>query len=514
MKKQGGAIGFVTSGFVADRYRHAARVALRRAIVSVACAGLLVGTAPAPLRAQESAPAQTTAAQVYSAEQLDALLAPIALYPDELLAQILIAAAYPIEVIAAARWLQTPANRALSGDALTQALAQQSWDPSVKSLVPFPDVLAMMNEQLDWLQQLGYAMDVEQNEVLASIQRLRRQAEIAGQLKTTEHQLVRTEGQVIVIEPAQPNVVYVPVYNPAVVYGAWSYPSYPPVYFPPPPGYVAGTALMAGLAFGAGVAITAGLWGWASPRWGYGNVNINVNRYNAINVNRRPITDPAWRPNNVSTRPTGGWRAPPGPVGTPARPASLPANGITRPNGSTPGGVTRPAAGTGTGNRAPVNGGGPVRPAGGQNAGTRPAGGPNANTRPAGGPNAGTRPGGGQNTGTRPATGQNTNVRPGGGQGASAPASRPAAQPASRPGNATRPSVNQGGQNTSARPQGGQNSNLRPGGGRGLSAPANRPAGQPAPRQGTGNRPAIGQNGAPRPGGGQPAPRLGNRPGG
>src|SRR5271157_4296934 len=136
--------------FVAKRRRPLAYVFLYRLTASVACAGFLIGTTPAPLQAQESATPDYAAPQDYSKEQLDALLAPI---------------------------------------------AQQSWDPSVKSLVPFPQVLEIMSDQLDWTQQLGYAMDVQQSDVMASIQRLRRQAEIAGQLKSTEYQTVRTEGE-------------------------------------------------------------------------------------------------------------------------------------------------------------------------------------------------------------------------------------------------------------------------------------------------------------------------------
>jgi hypothetical protein len=198
-------------------------------------------------------------AQDFSVEQINALLAPIALYPDELLTQILMASAYPLQVVQAARWLDTPANKSLSGDALTAALVKVDWDPSVKSLVPFPQVLAMMNSQLDWMQQLEYAITVQQNAVMDSIQRLRRQAQAAGQLQTTAQQVVQTEGDAVVISPAKPDVVYVPTYSSTVVYGAWPYPSYPPVYLPPPPGYAFGTALATGFAFGVGVAIAAGL---------------------------------------------------------------------------------------------------------------------------------------------------------------------------------------------------------------------------------------------------------------
>ena len=240
----------------------------------------------------------------FSPAQLDALLAPIALYPDTLLTQLLMATTQPLEIVQAARWLAEPGNAALKGDALTKALQSQSWDPAVKSLVAFPDVLKQLNDKLDWTQQLGYAFATQQADVMDSVQRLRRQAQDSGNLKSTPQQVVRSEAQSVIIEPAQPDVVYVPAYNPQVVYGTWPYPSYPPVAFPPP-AYVPGSALLTGLAFGTGVAITAGLWNLASPRWGYGNVNINANRWNTVNVNRPPVGNGTWNP------PPRSWQPPP-----------------------------------------------------------------------------------------------------------------------------------------------------------------------------------------------------------
>jgi Protein of unknown function (DUF3300) len=291
-----------------------------------------------------------------------------------LLTQILMASTYPLQVVEAARWVADPTNKALTGDTLTAALAPQTWDPSVKSLVPFPQVLAMMNSKLDWLQQLGYAVSVQQSAVMDSIQRLRHQAQTAGQLQTTPQQVITTQDNTITIAPAQADVVYVPTYNPTAVYGAWPYPTYPPVYLPPPPGYYLGSALATGLAFGTGVAIAGGLWGWASPNWRGGSVNVNVNRYNNINVNRPPIHNSGWRPPGPPNRPGGGggYRPPAGgPVGSPSRPGGgLPANGIGRPNVSAPGGVVRPPSGMGPGNnRPPIGGQGYNRPSG---IGTRP----------------------------------------------------------------------------------------------------------------------------------------------
>ena len=379
------------------------------------CAALLIGTTPMPLAAQTPVATTDSTATTFTVEQLDALLAPVALYPDELLAQVLMATTFPLQVVEAGRWVEVPANKALTGEPLARALAQQSWDPSVKSLVPFPQILAMLNSNLDWLQQVGYAMGVQQTAVWDSVQRLRRQAQAAGQCQSNAQQVVRTEGQTIIIAPAQPDVVYVPTYNPTVVYGAWPYPVYPPVYLPPPPGYYVGSALVAGLVFGAGVAITAGLWGWARPNWGYGNTYVNVNRYNTINVNRPPIRDSNWRPGGPGYRPGGGgFHPPPGPVGPPGRPGGFPANGIGRPNVSVPGGVVRPPGGIGQGNHPPIGQGGVHRPGGGQS-GTGQGG------RPGGGAGAGQggRPGGGQGFGQqyRPSGGQGAG-RPGGGQGA------------------------------------------------------------------------------------------------
>ncbi len=172
---------------------------------------------------------------VFKQEELDQMLAPIALYPDSLLAQIFMASTYPLEVVQADRWAKQ--NTTLKGDALTAALEKQPWDPSVKSLVNFPQVLTMMSEKLDWTQKLGDAFLAQQKEVMATVQTLRKKAVDAGNLKTTSEQQVIVEKETIVIQSASPQVVYVPTYNPTVVYGAWPYPAYPPApYYPP--GYV------------------------------------------------------------------------------------------------------------------------------------------------------------------------------------------------------------------------------------------------------------------------------------
>lgn len=396
-------------------------------------------------------PANPDAAQ-FSIEQLDALLAPVALYPDALLAQVLMATTFPLQVVDASRWLDQGGNRQLSGDALARALDKQSWDPSVKSLVPFPQVLAQMNAHLDWMQQLGFAVTSQQADVMASVQRLRRQAQAAGTLANTPQQKVTTTNQTIVIEPANPQVVYVPTYNPTTAFGTWPYAAVPPVYLPPPPGYAIGSALLTGLAFGAGVAIVGSMWNWARPSWNTGGMYVNVNRYNAINVNRPPINNGMWRPPppRVGGLPP---RPPMGPVGAPVgRPGGLPPNAIGRPNVQVPGNIVRPGGpgvgGPGVGRPGGPGGidnvgrpGGPGGPGGiGRPGGPDGAGGPG---RPGGIGGAGNpgRPGGPGTVG-----GAGNPVRPGGPGGIGAPGSparpgagapgggiqRPATQPANQ----------------------------------------------------------------------------------
>ncbi|HXX80183.1 MAG TPA: DUF3300 domain-containing protein [Thermodesulfovibrionales bacterium] len=215
---------------------------------------------------------------VFSNEQLEQILAPIALYPDDLIAQILMASTYPIEIVQADRWVKQ--NKDLKGDALTNALEKQDWDPSVKSLVNFSQVLSMMSEKLDWTQKLGDAFLGQEKEVMDTVQVLRRRAKDAGNLNTTPEQKVVVEKETIIIQPANPEVVYVPTYNPTVVYGAWPYPAYPPYYYYPP-GYVPGAALFS---FGVGLALGAA-WGyaWGGCNWHGGDVNVNYNRNTNIN---------------------------------------------------------------------------------------------------------------------------------------------------------------------------------------------------------------------------------------
>jgi hypothetical protein len=250
------------------------------ALATLALAGC---EAPAPITA---VPPSAPGDEEFSDPQLAQLLAPVALYPDELLAQVLMASTYPLEVVQAQRWVARDGNAALRGEALAQALDAQPWDVSVKSLVPFPDVLNLMADRLEWTQALGDAVLARPEAVLSSVQTLRRRAQASGSLTSTPQQTVST-GQSIIIEPAQPDVVYVPVYDPSYVYGAWPYPAYPPYYW--------GGALATGLAFAAGVAIVAGFWGWARPGWGGGDINIDVNRTRNVNIDRDRLQSGRWQ---------------------------------------------------------------------------------------------------------------------------------------------------------------------------------------------------------------------------
>jgi hypothetical protein len=246
-----------------------------------------------------------------TAAQLEQLVAPIALYPDALLSQILMASTYPLEVVTAARWVK--ANPGVTGKPLEDAMQKEAWDPSVKALTAAPQALQMMNDKLDWTRDLGDAFLAQQGDVLDAVQRLRQRADNAGNLKTTEQlkvvktaaspavepdaQMAPTAGTaqpavdamtIYALESVNPDEYYVPVYDPAVVYGAWPYPEYAPFYWYPP-GWVGGGVL----AFAAGVAVGAAIWGGID--WWKRRVDINVNRYN--NFNRTNIANGNWTHN-------------------------------------------------------------------------------------------------------------------------------------------------------------------------------------------------------------------------
>ncbi len=211
--------------------------------------------------------------------ELDQMLAPIALFPDALLSQILMASTYPLEIVEADRWVKQ--HKDLKGDALTAALEKQGWDPSVKSLVNFPDLLAKMSEKLEWTKKLGDAFLAQQKDVMNTVQNLRAKAQAQGNLQSTKEQKVIVEEKTIIIEAANPEVVYVPAYNPDVVYGTWWWPAYRPYYYYPP-SYVYPPRY----GFAAGVAIGAA-WGyaWGHADWHGGSVNYNTNQNININNN-------------------------------------------------------------------------------------------------------------------------------------------------------------------------------------------------------------------------------------
>lgn len=262
--------------------------------MSALLAALLVVITPAIAQEPGAAPTSATASgqqaasKSFSQQELDQLLAPIALYPDALLAQIFMASTYPLEVVEAARWVK--ANPKLTGKALEDAMANQSWDPAVKSLTAVPQVLQQMNEKLDWTQKLGDAFLAQQQDVMDTVQVLRGKASANGNLKSNEQQVVKTEAQgsetIYIVESAKPEVVYVPTYSPTVVYGSWWYPT--PPYYMYPPSY----AYAPGVAFATGVVVGAALWGACRWGWGAGSVNVNVNRYNSYN--RTNVSSSSW----------------------------------------------------------------------------------------------------------------------------------------------------------------------------------------------------------------------------
>ena len=245
----------------------------------------IVVLAPIGVGAQTSAP--PAAPSPLKPEQLDQLVAPIALFPDPLLSEVLIASTDPLEVVQADRWLT--AHKDLQGDKLKAAAEKEDWDKSVKSLIATPDVLRMMSSKLDWTEKLGDAVLAQEPDVMDAIQRLRTKADANNKLTSTKEQTVtkkQDQGKdIIVIEPTDPNTIYVPYYDPAVVYGAWSYPEYPPYYFPAP-GYIGAGLIATGLAFGAGYAVAR--WATGAYFWGggvnWGGNNLLVNR--PVNVNR------------------------------------------------------------------------------------------------------------------------------------------------------------------------------------------------------------------------------------
>ena len=274
-----------------------------RCCLALLCAGLLVpgdnlAFVSSPSFEQEAPPPKQQAQKI-PPDQLDALVAPIALYPDPMLAQTLAASTYPLEIIQLQQWLSK--NPGLKDKALADAVAKQPWDPSVQALAGLPEVVKRLADDIQWTTDLGNAFLAQQSDVMDAVQSMRKKAQDKGNLKTTEQQKVETKvvenKTVIVVEQANPQVVYVPSYDPVIVYGPPVYP-YPPIYYPPPGYYAAGVAI----SFGVGVMMGA-FWsgGWCcGASWG-GNNDITINRNN--NFNRNSSIGGGNR-TNIGNRPT------------------------------------------------------------------------------------------------------------------------------------------------------------------------------------------------------------------
>src|SRR6267378_1069517 len=380
--------------------------------VAIVCLALFAAGYPRAWAQQCESQVMTTAEEAPKIpnDQLDSLVAPIALYPDPLLAQILAASTYPLEVIQLEQWLKRNPN--LKDQALADGVAKQPWDPSVQAMAVFPDVVTRLSANVGWTTNLGNAFLAQQQDVMDAVQRMRAKAQSKGTLKTTEQQKVDTETveggeEAIAIEPANPQFVYVPSYDPAIVYGPPGDYPYPAYYYP---GYVPGM----GLAFGTGLILGAA-WAnnWGNCNWGHGDITINNNN----NFNRNNI-------NNINRGQQGGkWQhnaqhrggAPYGDRNTAnkygGRARQQPAGGVNRTGG---------AAGLGSG--AAVAGGAGNRPgsgaAGNIGAGNR-SGGASAGNRPGSGTGlgagagAGSRPGGGASV-ARPSTGMSSGLGSGG----------------------------------------------------------------------------------------------------
>jgi Protein of unknown function (DUF3300) len=252
-----------------------------RGVVAVLCALALVsGDSLANIESPQSAQVSSPQSQapLIPPDQLDSLVAPIALYPDPLLAQTLVASTYPLELVQLHQWLVK--NSGLKDKALADAVAKQPWDPSIQAMAALPDLVKRLADDIQWTTDLGNAFLAQQSGVMDAVQRMRKKAQDTGNFKSTEQQKVETKvienKSVIVVEQANPQVVYVPSYDPYAVYGPPIYP-YPPIYYPPAGYYAAGMAISFGVGLAMGAAWGGG-WGWGAG-WG-GNNNININNNN------------------------------------------------------------------------------------------------------------------------------------------------------------------------------------------------------------------------------------------
>ena len=276
-----------------------------RYLIAIVCTISLVAC-NAPVYAQQSQAQQPQARQPTEEgakippDQLDALVAPIALYPDPLLSQTLVASTYPLEIMQLQQWLQK--NKGLSEKALADAVAKQPWDPSIQAMAALPQVVKRLADDIQWTTDLGNAFLAQQSDVMDAVQRMRVKAKSTGALASNEKQKVETKEidskTVVVVGQAQPKVVYVPEYNPVAVYGPALYP-YPPIYYP---AYTPGAVIASSaISFGVGVAMGAawgGGWGWGAG-WGHNDIDVNFNNsFNrSANVNRNRTANNTWRHN-------------------------------------------------------------------------------------------------------------------------------------------------------------------------------------------------------------------------
>ena len=327
-------------------FGHAARFAMPRLgkpmLVALLSAALVFATWPQNLPAYQDAPAQATqqappqdGQQVppyttQTPEQIQQLVAPIALYPDSLVAQILAASTFPEQVVEADRWVQ--AHPDLKGDALAQAVDQQPWDPSVKALAAFPSVLGNMDKNLSWTSSLGDAYYNQQQDVTDAVQVMRQRAQQSGNLKSTPQQTVTTQGSTVIIQPADPQIVYVPAYNPWVVYGGPIGPW--PGWYPYPGIWYGGPYLSFGIGFGIGF---YGGYGWGWGRWGFDWHN----RYAVYNNNRYYSRSNTFynRSSYYRGGPRGDFRGRPGAGNRPPDRGNIGGRGGVY---NRPGGTTRP----------------------------------------------------------------------------------------------------------------------------------------------------------------------------
>ncbi|MBN1930443.1 MAG: DUF3300 domain-containing protein [Desulfobacterales bacterium] len=253
---------------------------------------------PPGIQAQDLA--ETDQTDRFKKEELVQMLAPIALYTDSLIAQILMASTYPLEIVEAERWVRQ--NEDLKGDALDDALQEKTWDPSVKSLCHFPGILFALSDKLDQTTKLGNAFLNQEDDVMATIQELRRKAHEQGNLATTKEQNVIIEKEVIRIEPADPSIIYVPVYNPLYVYGSWWYPAYPPYYWYYPPGVVISGGYI-GFNFGFFVGIGISSWTWFD--WHRHRIHVDLERtrrFHRFDHTRHKVDRPFWRHDPIHRR--------------------------------------------------------------------------------------------------------------------------------------------------------------------------------------------------------------------